>query len=81
MWYTLDGGSNNYTFTENGMINQTAWYGMDDSAITLTFYARDIPGYIGSAGVDIIKDTLAPVITINSPAEGERFGKNHHYSI
>ncbi|GAH51114.1 unnamed protein product, partial [marine sediment metagenome] len=24
MWYTIDGGSNNYTFIENGMINQSA---------------------------------------------------------
>lgn len=76
MWYTLDGGSNNYTFTENGMVNQSAWDEMNDGTITLTFYARDIPRYIGSAEVNIIKDTAAPVITINSPAEGERFGKN-----
>ncbi len=68
MWYTLDGGSNNYTFTENGMINQTAWDGMSDGAITFTFYARDIPGYIGSADVEIIKDSVAPVILINSPS-------------
>jgi len=74
MWYTIDGGLHNYTFTENGMINQSAWDGMDDGGITLTFYARDIPGYIGSASVNIIKDTVAPIIIINSPAEGDSFG-------
>ncbi len=74
MWYTIDGGVHNFTFTENGMVNQSAWDGMDDGSITLTFYARDIPGYIGSASVSIIKDTVAPIIIINSPAEGDSFG-------
>ena len=49
---------------------------MLDGAITLTFYAIDTLGHIGSAEVNIIKDTVAPVIIINSPVEGEIFGKN-----
>jgi len=76
MWYTLDGGLHNYTFTENGIINQSAWDAMADGAITITFYASDILGNIDSAEVDIIKDIVAPIIIINSPAEGDRFGKN-----
>ncbi len=75
-WYTIDGGLNNITFTENGIINQSAWDALADGTTTLKFYASDIIGYIGSAEVSIIKDTVAPVIIINSPAEGERFGKN-----
>jgi hypothetical protein len=74
MWYTLDGGLHNYTFTTNSTVNQTAWDAMDNGAITLRFYANDTLGHIGSAGVNIIKDTVAPVIIINSPAEGETFG-------
>ena len=74
MWYTIDGGLNNYTFTENGMINQSEWDGMAEGGITLTFYARDIPGYTGSVSVNIVKDTVAPIIIINSPAEGKKFG-------
>jgi len=75
-WYTINGGLHNYTFTENGMINQSAWDALADGATTLKFYASDIVGNIGSAEVSIIKDTIAPIIIINSPAEGERFGKN-----
>ena len=74
MWYTIDGGLHNYTFTTNSTVNQTAWDAMDNGAITLRFYANDTLGHIGSAGVNIIKDTVAPVIIINSPAEGETFG-------
>jgi len=73
-WYTLDGGLHNYTFTENGIINQSVWDGIDDGTITLTFYARDIPGNIGSAHVNIIKDTVAPVIIINSPTPNQLCG-------
>jgi len=76
MWYTIDGGLHNYTFTTNSTINQTVWNTMLDGAYTLTFYANDDLGHIGSAGVNFIKDTVAPVITINSPIEGEKFGKN-----
>ncbi|MFX1573622.1 MAG: nitrous oxide reductase family maturation protein NosD [Promethearchaeota archaeon] len=76
MWYTLDGGLHNFTFTDNGKINQSAWEGIDDDNITLSFYARDIPRNIGYAEVNIIKDTTAPIIIINSPEEGDKFGKN-----
>ena len=76
MWYTIDLGVHNYTFTTNSTINQTAWDAMSDGAITLRFYANDTLGHIGSAGVNIIKDTVAPVIIINSPVEGDKFGKN-----
>lgn len=74
MWYTIDGGSVNYTFTENGAINQSAWDVISDGSVTLMFYANDILGNIGSAGVNIIKDTIAPVIIINSPTENEVVG-------
>ncbi|MFW9948437.1 MAG: nitrous oxide reductase family maturation protein NosD, partial [Candidatus Odinarchaeota archaeon] len=76
MWYTIDGGLHNYTFTENGIINQSAWDAIDDGNIKLTFFARDIPRNVNSTGVDIIKDTVAPIIIINSPTEGDEFGKS-----
>ena len=76
MWYTIDGGLNNYTFTtNNGIIDQSAWDAMPDGAITLKFYAEDLPGNINSAEVNIIKDTQAPVITIFAPIVSEIFGK------
>jgi len=34
-WYTLDGGLNNYTFTDNGTINPTAWAAVLDGPVTI----------------------------------------------
>jgi len=77
MWYTLDGGLHNYTFTEfTGNINQSTWDAISDGSITLTFYASDIPGNIGYEEVNIAKDTQAPIIIIDSPSAGEEFGNN-----
>ncbi len=76
MWYTIDGGLSNYTFTADGIIDQSAWDSISDGGMTLQFYASDIPGYIGTAGVSILKDATAPIIVINSPTEGDEFGKN-----
>jgi len=77
MWYTLDGGLHNYTFTEfTGTINQSMWDALSDDVITLTFYASDIPGNIGSADVNIIKDTQTPTITVNSPEDDDIFGSS-----
>ena len=75
MWYTLDGGLHNYTFTEfTGTIDQSAWDALSDGAITLSFYASDIPGNIESADVNIVKDDTDPIIVINSPSSGSEFG-------
>lgn len=76
MWYTLNGGLNYYIINEIALINQSAWDALDDGTITITFYAKDIPENIGSAEVNIIKDTTAPIVIINSPTEGERVGRN-----
>jgi len=76
MWYTIDGGINNYTFIENGIIHQSAWNAMPNGAITLTFYASDIINNIGIAEVTVVKDTIGPNIIINSPSSGSQFGVN-----
>ncbi len=76
MWYSIDGGLTNYTFTANGTVYQTAWDAIDDGALILTFYASDLPGNIGTEGVSIIKDTTAPIININSPNPGDIFGND-----
>jgi len=75
IWYTLDGGLHNYTFTElSGNIEQSAWDALSDGMITLSFYASDIPGNMGTADVSIIKDTVVPLIIIDSPSPGAEFG-------
>jgi len=75
-WYTLDGGLNNYTFTGNGTINPAAWAALLDGPVTITFYANDTFGRLGSAEVNIIKDTQAPIIIVNSPADDDLFGSS-----
>ena len=59
MWYTLDGGLNNYTFTENGTIDQSAWDALPDGTITIIFYARDIGENEAFVEVSVIKDISA----------------------
>jgi parallel beta-helix repeat protein len=67
MWYTLDNGLTNTTFTTNGTISQTLWDTVSNGTVTWTFYANDTAGNIGFAEVTIRKDTNAPIITINNP--------------
>ena len=55
MWYTIDGGLNNYTFTENGIIDQSAWEALPDGSVTITFYAIDIAGNEAFEEVTVIK--------------------------
>ncbi len=73
-WYTVDGGFNNYTFTENGTILQAAWDSLPDGIVTIRFYANDTLGNINFEGVSVIKDSLAPILSIISPIENEIFG-------
>ncbi len=57
MWYTLDDGQHNYTFTGfAGTIAQSAWDAMSDGTITITFYAIDIAGNIGTTEITISKN-------------------------
>ncbi|GAI67557.1 unnamed protein product, partial [marine sediment metagenome] len=55
MWYTLDGGLHNYTFIENGTINQGAWDALSDGNVIIRFYANDTLGRIGFQEVNIVK--------------------------
>lgn len=54
-WYSVDGGLYNYTFTENGQIDQPAWNAQPEGSITITFYAIDIAGNEASEDVIINK--------------------------
>jgi len=67
MWYTLDGGLHNYTFTENGVINQTAWTALPEGSVTITFYATDVVGNEATEYVAVTKsltDDIDPGIII-----------------
>jgi len=57
MWYTLDDGQHNYTFTGfAGTFAQSAWDAMSDGTITIKFYAIDLAGNIGTAEITIGKN-------------------------
>jgi hypothetical protein len=73
-WYTLDGGINNFTFTNNETFNEAAWDLLSDGIVTILFYANNSLGDIESEQVNIIKDATAPIINIISPSDNEIFG-------
>ncbi len=76
MWYTVDGGINNYTFTENGTLHQAAWDSLPDGIVTLRFYANNSLNDINFQQVNIIKDVSVPIINIISPIENKIYGVN-----
>ncbi|MCK4382791.1 MAG: hypothetical protein KAW66_05800, partial [Candidatus Lokiarchaeota archaeon] len=74
-WYTIDGGTNNYTFSGlSDAINQTAWDLKGYEIITLKFYANDSVGNLGHKDVIVWKDLIAPIITINLPIPNQLCG-------
>ena len=65
MWYTLDGGLSNVTFTANGTLDAALWAEIPNNAeILLTFYANDSLGNLGTSQITISKKILpsAPVL-------------------
>jgi parallel beta-helix repeat protein len=72
MWYKLNNGLTNYTFTTNATINHQAWSTLwnslsDGDSITIRFYAEDKAGNIDSNYIIVIVDK--PYI----PPEGDNF--------
>jgi hypothetical protein len=74
MWYTLNNGLHNYTFTMNGTINQAAWDALPDGIVNIKFYVNNTLGDIGFKEVNVIKDTSEPFINILNPTINEKFG-------
>ena len=75
MWYTLDGGLINTTFSSlTGTISQTEWDKKSTEDVIIRFYARDEAGNEDYADVIVSKDISIPIITINSPIIDEFFG-------
>ncbi len=68
MWYTIDGGATNITFTINGTIDQNNWTALADGPVILTFYANNSISEVDFTSVSINKDTSVPPIIVNLPA-------------
>ncbi|MBY9016748.1 MAG: hypothetical protein KGD68_13745, partial [Candidatus Lokiarchaeota archaeon] len=74
MWYTLDSGATNVTFSSlTGTIDQTEWDKLGDGTVTLRFYVRDEGENEGFAEINVRKDISIPLITINTPIENQIF--------
>ncbi|TFF90240.1 MAG: hypothetical protein EU548_04020, partial [Promethearchaeota archaeon] len=56
MWYTVDNGLTNFTFTMNQTLNQALWDSLSEGIIILRFYANDTVGNIGFNEISITKD-------------------------
>jgi hypothetical protein len=74
IWFSIDGGVLNYTFSGNGSIESNIWDLIDNGTFYLTFYANDSAGNIGEVSLTLRKDEIAPVLEILSPDESEVFG-------
>ncbi len=76
VWYTLDNGVTNITASGlNEIIDQTEWDKIADGIVNLRFYVNNSLGNLAYSDVNFTKDTVAPIITINSPINYEKFGK------
>ncbi|MFX1266821.1 MAG: hypothetical protein ACFFAK_02535, partial [Promethearchaeota archaeon] len=70
MWYTIDGGLNNYVISQDtGYIDSGAWNAAPEGAVIIRFYVSDRAGNIGFEDV-IIQKNAPPysLITIISVA-------------
>ena len=72
MWYTVNGGANNY-ITTNGSISQSIWDSLGNGTVTIRFCADDIYGTEGYSEVVVHKDILGPIITIHDPENNQVF--------
>ncbi len=61
-WYSLDGGLTNTTCSLMGML-ATQWASYGNGTVTVTFWANDTLGNVGTASVTVYKDIIAPSIT------------------
>jgi hypothetical protein len=74
IWYTLDGGVNNYTGAMSGTIDSTAWSNAGQGIVTIIFYVNDSADNWDSMSVNINRDTIDPSIdSIDSPSSGAWF--------
>ena len=73
MWYTLDNGLTNTTFTTNGTINQDLWDSLSNGTVIISFYVKDSIGNIGNNSIMLRVDKIGPFVKINSPLSNELF--------
>ena len=74
-WYSIVGGTTNYTFQgNNDNIDQDLWDGFGDEIVSFRFYVNDTLGGITFDDISVEKDNTLPQIKINSPKTDDLFG-------
>jgi parallel beta-helix repeat protein len=82
VWYTLDNGLNNYTITNfTDFINSNAWINHIDGLVSMKFYANDTQGKESYGEILVIKDTIKPIIMIQSPKQYTNFSAEPSFTI
>ncbi|MFX1497777.1 MAG: NosD domain-containing protein [Promethearchaeota archaeon] len=77
VWYQLTDGTITTAIREwTGIIHNDDWGAMSNGTVTITFYANDTVGNIGTANVSIYKDIIGPYINVINPASHSVFGIN-----
>jgi len=56
LWYSLDGGLTNVSFTLNGSLDSQEWSKLSNGVIRITFYSNDTLGNISKKEITIIKN-------------------------
>jgi parallel beta-helix repeat protein len=80
-WYTLNNSAAKYFFTPTNGINvvvidETGWDSFSEGSMSMTFYVNDSNANFASVSNVILKDPTSPVITLNSPIGGTKFGSD-----
>jgi len=72
MWYSLDGGQTNTTFTGfSGTINEYLWDGLPEGEITIKFYAKDTLQHESYKDIIVVKELPAPIDDNGGNGDGE----------
>ena len=58
MWYSIDNGITNVTFTNNGTIDQELWADLPNGYVSLRFWIEDKTGKIESDVITVIKNSV-----------------------
>ena len=76
IWYSLNGGvtSNSSVVSVSGTIDQALWDAASNGSVTITFWANDTAGNVGTNTVDVVLDELAPIISITIPNTNDLIG-------
>ncbi len=72
-WYAVGPTGTNRSFTPDVLtqVNTGDWDAQPEGPVTLRFWANDTEGDLGYAEVTVIKDLIAPLISITLPAAGQ----------